>query len=140
MNVKINLKQIGERRPKVAPVVFEYPSAPHTLRELITQTTAACVNAFNERIRADKEQIGPLSKERIGDLAKVGKIAFGIRYGDRQQDLESAKANAIQAFEDGIYRVFLNDTELTQLDQELQINEDDSLTFIRLTMLAGRMW
>ena len=73
-------------------------------------------------------------------MSKVGKIAFGISYGDREQDPESAKVNAINAFEDGTYRVFLNDTELTELDKELEISENDSLTFIRLTMLAGRMW
>lgn len=140
MKVKINLKQIGERRPKIAPIEFVYLPAPHTLRELIMQTAAACVNSFNGRIRAGEEHVKPLSEERIGNLAKVGKIAFGISYGEREQDPESAKANAINAFEDGTYRVFLNDTELTELDKELKISENDSLTFIRLTMLAGRMW
>lgn len=140
MKVKINLKQIGERRPKITPIDFVYSPVPRTLRELITQTAEACVNAFNKRIRAVKEHIEPLSEERIGDMSKVGKIAFGISYGDREQDPESAKVNAINAFEDGTYRVFLNDTELTELDKELEISENDSLTFIRLTMLAGRMW
>lgn len=140
MKVKINLKQIGERKPKIAPVTFEYSPVPRTLRELIAQTAEACVNAFNGRIRAVEEHIEPLSEERIGELSEVGKIAFGISYGERGQDPESVKANAINAFENGIYRVFLNGTELTALDKELEISENDSLTFIRLTMLGGSIF
>lgn len=140
MNIKINLKQIGERRQKVAPIDFEYSPVPHTLRELITQTVATCVSAFNERIRAGANGAKPLSETKIEDMAQVGKIAFGISYGNKEQDSEKAAANALQAFEDGLYRVFLNDTELEDLSGELKVSENDCLTFIRLTMLAGRMW
>ena len=43
-------------------------------------------------------------------------------------------------FQDGLFRVFLGDTELTELDEKLELQEGDTVTFIRLTMLAGRMW
>ena len=43
-------------------------------------------------------------------------------------------------FQDGLFRVFLGDTELTELDEQLELQEGDTVTFIRLTMLAGRMW
>lgn len=41
-------------------------------------------------------------------MASVGKIAFGINYGGQEQELDKAIQNALQAFEDGVYRVFLN--------------------------------
>lgn len=140
MNIKINLKQIGERKQKIAPVDFEYSPLPQTVRELITQTVTICVNSYNERVRQGENGAKPLSEAEISDMANVGKIAFGINYGGKEQDLNKAIDNAIQSFEDGLYRVFLNDNELEKLDEGLDLSENDSLTFIRLTMLAGRMW
>lgn len=140
MILKINIKQIGERRQKIAPVDFDYPRMPRTVRELITETVTLCVNAYNERVRQGDSVAKPLSEEEISDMAKIGKIAFGINYGGKEQELSSAIENALQSFEDGIYRVFLNDSELESLDSEITLSENDSLTFIRLTMLSGRLW
>lgn len=140
MDIKVNIKQIGERRQRIAPVVFRYERVPRTLRELITQTVDICVAAYNERVRAGESSPEPLSADDVSDMAAVGKIAFGINYGGKEQDARIAAENALQAFEDGLYRVFLDDTELERLDEEPALSEDSSLTFIRLTMLAGRMW
>ena len=65
---------------------------------------------------------------------------FGVNYGDRKADPESAVNHAIQSFEDGIYRIFLDDRALEQLEEKILLTEGSSLTFVRLTMLAGRMW
>lgn len=140
MIVKIHLKQIGKRKQTVAPVDFEYLPVPRTVRELITHTVEACVNAYNERVRQGDSRTAPVTEEQISDMASVGKIAFGINYGGREQDTGKAVDNALQSFEDGLYRVFLNDHELERLEEKLDLCEGDSLTFIRLTMLTGRMW
>lgn len=140
MTLKVNLKQIGERRQKIAPIDFEFPNVPRNLRELITSTVEICVNEYNERVRKGETGEKPLSDAEISDMANVGKIAFGINYGGKEQDLAKAIENAVQSFEDGLYRVFLNDNELEKLDEELNLSENDELTFIRLTMLAGRLW
>lgn len=50
---------------------------------------------------------------------------------------EKAIENTLQCFEDGIYRVFAGDTELTGLSDSIPWTEDLVFTFIRLTMLAG---
>lgn len=140
MRIKVNLKQIGQRKQKVAPVDFEYLTPPKTVKELIEFTVTACVNSYNQRVRAGEGGIKPLSSEEITDMADIGKIAFGINYGEKEQDLGKAIENALQAFEDGLYRIFLNDNELEGLDTAVGLNEGDLLTFVRLTMLAGRMW
>lgn len=139
MIVKIHLKQIGQRKQTVAPVDIEYSPAPHKVRELITQTVTMCVNAYNERVRRGDSLTAPVTEEQITDMASVGKIAFGINYGGREQDPDKAIDNALQSFEDGLYRVFLNENELERLDDDLDLCEGDSLTFIRLTMLTGRI-
>lgn len=140
MKVKVNLKQIGQRRQKVAPVDFEYSAKPKTVRELITSTVEICVNAYNERVRAGEDNAKPLNEQQITDMAEVGKIAFGINYGGKEQDMKKAKENALQSFDDGLYRIFIGEKELEGLDTSIALNEGDSLTFIKLTMLAGRMW
>lgn len=139
MIVKIHLKQIGQRKQTVTPVDFEYSPVPHNVRELITQTAAACVNAYNERVRRGDSRTAPITEEQITDMASVGKIAFGINYGGREQDIGKAVENALQSFEDGLYRVFLNENELERLGDDLDLHDGDSLTFIRLTMLTGRI-
>ena len=44
------------------------------------------------------------------------------------------------AFNDGLFRIFLNDNELSSLEEKINLQENDELTFIRLTMLSGRIW
>lgn len=140
MIIKVNIKQIGERKQKIAPISFEYDPVPHTVRDLIIRTVTICVNDFNKRVRAGEENAKPLSEAEVSGMANIGKIAFGINYGGREYDPGKAVENALQAFQDGLYRVFLNDNELEELDGELNMSENDSLTFIKLAMLAGRMW
>lgn len=140
MIIKVNLKQIGQRKQKIAPLDFKYHPVPETVRELIIQTVTSCVASFNERVRMGEYNARPLSQNQITDMAQIGKIAFGINYGGKEQSLQKAVENALQSFEDGIYRIFLNDNELENLDDAICLKENDSLTFIKLTMLAGRMW
>ena len=56
--------------------------------------------------------------------------------------VKKAKAvtTALQGFKDGLYRAFLDETELVDLDAPLMIRENDTITFIRLTMLTGSIW
>lgn len=140
MILKINLKQIGERKQKIAPVDFEYDTVPKTVQELIIQTVTGCVNSYNKRARTGENNVYPLGENQINNMAQIGKIAFGINYSGKEQPLKKATENALQAFEDGIYRIFLNENELENLHDNIYLNENDSLTFIRLTMLAGRIW
>ena len=73
-------------------------------------------------------------------MSEIGKLAFGIHYNDAAIDEGKAIAAAIEAVSDGIVRVFKGDEEMPDLDATLEINEGDVFTFIRLTMLSGRMW
>ena len=54
--------------------------------------------------------------------------------------MEEAVAVAVQAFEDGLYRVFVNGEEAEKLDERLALQDGDEVSLIRLTMLAGRIW
>ena len=140
MTVQVNIKQIGQRKQHVTPIPFELTGSPKTVRELITMTVTACVREYEKRLENSDNMPRPLTAQQITDMSDVGKIAFGINYGDKRPDLQKALDLALQAYEDGIYRVFINGSELGSPDEKTEINEGDTLTFIRLTLLAGRMY
>ena len=140
MTVQVNIRQIGQRKQTVQPIPFEFSGTPQTVRELITQTVTTCVREYEKRQERSGDIPAPLTAQQITDMSDIGKIAFGINYGDKKPDLQKAVENALQAFEDGIYRVFISDKELSAPDAKIEICEGDTLTFIRLTLLAGRMY
>lgn len=139
MKINVNLKSIGRRKASVKPEVYEIKGNPATLRELILAVTETGVEEYNQRME-HSELLSCLTKEEIDDKAKAGKIGFGVNYGENKAELSAAQANAIQCFEDGIYRVFQDGQSLEALDETISITEESTFTFVRLTMLAGRMF
>ena len=140
MRLNVQIKQLGARGKKVSPVPFEIEGVPSTAEELISATVKKCVDEYNERVLKGDTVVSPLSERQIKDMADIGRITFGICYGDKQQDAQKAIENAVQAFKDGIVCVFINDVKLSSPDEKIELKEDDVLSFIRLTMLAGRIW
>lgn len=142
MEIKVNVRQLGKRRASVAPTVYDLPLGADgffTVRELITELVKSGVAAYNEKLK-QPQILKCLTKQEIDDKAQSGKISFGAVYNEKTADPAHAVDNAIQCFEDGIYRIFLNDRALEHLDERITITEKDFFTFVRLTMLAGRLW
>ncbi len=139
MKIKVNIKQLGKKKNKIAEVPFSLQNSPHTVAELIIESVRVCVGEYNSRV--DKGgTTAPLLTENINDMSEIGKIAFGINYGGKRADETKAIENAFQSYEDGLYRIFIGDDEVGKLSDSINLNENDSVTFIRLTMLTGRMW
>ena len=140
MQVQVNVKRIGKRRNAIETRPYEIGEV-RDVGELITAFVTAEVTRFNERAAAGETALRYLTSEEIADAATVGKIGFGTDYSGKVQDLAAAIANAHQCFTDGIYRIFVNGAELEgPLDTPVTLHENDEITFVRLTMLAGRMW
>lgn len=139
MNIKVNVKQIGAKRDKISGEDFYIRSVPHTVGELITEAVHTCVEAYNNRMNKG-ENAEPITDKDISDMADVGKIAFGINYAQTAADEKTAAENALQAYEDGIFRIFIGEREAGRISNSISLSENDSVTFIRLTMLSGRMW
>lgn len=139
MTVKVNVKQLGAKKNKIAEIPFILENPPSTVRELITEAVHTCVSEYNARLKnGDKGK--SLSDVEISDMSEAGKIAFGINYGGKYADETVALNNALQSYEDGLYRIFAGENELGSLNDSVSLSENDSLTFIRLTMLTGRIW
>lgn len=134
--IQVRMKKLGKQRANsLAPVPFVLESRPQTTRDLITALTALGVKDYNA-IKDEGQLLPYLTREEIAGQAERGKIAFGLRNGE-DADESAAIQNAIQCFEDGIYRIFAGETELTALNDEIPQANDTVFTFIRLTMLSG---
>lgn len=138
MYVKVTLKQLGKKKNKFQAVPFELEHPPANVGELIQECVHTCVKEYRARAAGRTEQ--PMTEEEIEAQKEIGKIAFGIHYNEGKVDEEKAVATALQAYEDGLFRIFLNEEELGETGQELCLKEEDVLTLIRFTMLSGRMF
>ncbi|MBR2570605.1 MAG: hypothetical protein IKE30_00530 [Clostridia bacterium] len=138
MTIHVNIQRIGRKRPVIQPLSVELSGIPHTLAELI----ALCVEAWaaQRSLRAADNGKRILSQDSMDDLAAAGKITFGPDTNSAPADKSGAVANAVQSYRDGLFRVFLNGQELRELDAPLQLTEQCTVTFVRLTMLAGAPW
>mgnify|MGYP000563398150 CR=1 FL=1 len=139
MKIFVNVKQIGKRKNKIDKKKYEISEKITTVKELLTEFVTINVNEFNNGF-TENDIVPYLTDKKINDLSDAGKISFGVDYNEQKQDLEKAIENALQSYEDGIYRVFVNDEEMGEIDCEINLKENDELTFVRLTMLAGRIW
>lgn len=141
MVIKVALKSIGKKKQSIHPKPYEIQCHPSTVRDLILAVTEAEVLAYNER--AEESELLrniTLTKSEIEDRAQAGRISFGVNNSGKKADLHQAQENALQCFADGIYRIFLDDQPLEVLDAPISVTEQSVFTFVRLTMLAGRMW
>ena len=139
MKVFVNVKQFGKTKNKIYNNKYQISDKITTVKELLTEFVTINVNEFNNGF-TENDIVPYLTDEKINDLSDAGKISFGVDYNGQKQDLEKAVENALQSYEDGIYRIFVNDNEVGEIDCEINLKENDELTFVRLTMLAGRMW
>ena len=135
------MKSVGKRRSVRAleSIPYSLPDGVGSLRQLIENVVRQEVDKFNTR-GVENMLVPFLTETDISDQSAVGKVGFGRLYSEKTAEPEKAVATALQGFEDGLFRVVANDEEITEIDAPLIINENDVVTFIRLTFLAGRLW
>lgn len=139
MQIYIYVKQLGKRRNVVDKKVMQLDKTPDNTAALIAGIVALQVREYNQRLE-QCELLNYLTDEDIQVKAATGKINFGVNYNGMPADMEKAIRNALQSFEDGIFRVFVDGKELESLEEPVMLKEGSELTFVRLTMLTGRMW
>lgn len=130
------MKRIGKQNAReLTPVPFVLDEKPVTVRQLIIALTEVGVRDYNAR-KEEERILAWLTKEQIEQKAAEGKISFGMR-GGNDASAEKAAENALQCFEDGIYRIFAGEEEMRELDDTIPWSDNMVFTFIRLTMLTG---
>lgn len=139
MKVYVNVKQAGKRKNYITKQEINLNSKPNTLRQLIAEIIVDNVKNFNDKT-GDQRIVNYLTSEEINDKLTVGKVSFKEMYNLNEADINKALEIAFLAYEDGIFRIFNGENEAGKLDESLELREGDILTFIRLTMLSGRLW
>ncbi len=134
--VQVRMKKLGKQKhADIQPVPFVLDEKPSTLKELLVSLTELGVKQYNAR-KDEGQILSYLTKEEIEAQAARGKISSGLRGGE-DADARKAVENTIQSFEDGIFRVFAGEKELTQLSSPIPWTENMVFTLVRLTMLSG---
>ena len=144
MVLNIQVKQMGKKGRHIKPLALEYAKCPENAQQLIEETVRMMVADFKRRQQEAEEGRIPdaLSEENMQTMAEVGKIAFGEIYNDKEPDEDKAVQTAWQAYADGMVRVFIGgeEAEYNENGTQLALKEGDDVTFVRLAMLAGRMF
>lgn len=138
----VTVKQMGGKRPLLDDVSVPPPKAmPRgedlVLRQLIEHVVRSEVRSFRDRARSRRlDRV--LSAAHIERAAQTGKVVpEGRPEVEDGVDPDHAVGVALQAFEDGLYLVFVDETEKRDLDEPVYVRPDSRLVFVRLTFLAG---
>ena len=137
MTIFVKIKTFAKHKPIVDSMPFVIDDGILTSCDLVKFIVRQMVRNFNNK-ETDKPLFPYLMNDKIVDGAKAGKVNFGERKNDCVQDENKAVENALLSFFDGIFRLFINNEE-ADYDKQIQIQEGDEVSFIRLTMLAGRL-
>jgi hypothetical protein len=115
-----------------------------TLEELLTEIVRSEIQAFQAR-QADRRLTKVLGLVDIEAGIAAGKISSGG--SDLEQVVDELGAilqgrgyaieNALQAFKDGFYLVFVDDEQQEDLTAIVDLTANSELLFLRLTPLVG---
>ncbi len=139
MRIRVILKNPSNITKAVSPLDCELAHTPHTFGELIDEAVRSSVAAYRSRNTRGEEFI-PLSDEQMAGMREVGRFVWTLPVEAKEVDLNRAICTAREAVSDGLVRVFHDTRELTDPDTPIEIAEGDTFTFVRLTLLTGRLW
>jgi hypothetical protein len=135
-------KILGQKRPLFTdwhielPPIWQREGDRIKLRDLITCVVFEEVEAFRKR-QEERRLARILSRAEIEQRASTGKVDPGDRDLKQEVNTDEAVGAALQAYEDGLYFVFVDGVQQTSLDSELHLKTESKVTFIRLVALAG---
>ena len=142
VSIVVEGKVVGQKRPLFTDWRVDLPPLDENrgdhlkLRDLITSIVIKEVEAF--RLRQEERKLARvMSRQQIEQSVSGGKVDPGEHDLQQEVNLDEASAVALQAFEDGLYFVFIDDVQQTQLDSEVFLKTNSKVMFLRLTALVG---
>ena len=129
-------KVLGKSQNLFTSWQMSLPEQPLTLAELLAQIVRSEIGAFQTR-QTDRRTTKVLGIIDIEAGVALGKISSGSSDLDRVVDVQGAIENALQAFEDGFYLVFIDDKQQEDLAAFVDLKVNSELLFLRLTPLVG---
>ncbi|MEO0583040.1 MAG: hypothetical protein AAF135_12530 [Bacteroidota bacterium] len=111
-------------------ISLEFPTQTVTVREIVTQRVRAEVEKYNER--KDTYFKG------LVEPSEAEKTLNGYKLKNRKAiDAEKQVYVALDAFQRNGYFVLINDVQAESLDQEVFLESNTEVSFIKLTPLVG---
>jgi hypothetical protein len=107
-----------------------------TLEELLTEIVRSEIGASQAR-QADRRLTKVLGLVDIEAGVAAGKVSSGGSELEQVVDELGAIENALQAFKDGFYLVFIDDAQQEDLTAIVNLTANSELLFLRLTPLVG---
>lgn len=152
VTITVEARVMGQRRPLVEGWAVPLPArtieddgsggaGALRLRDLLGHVVRQEVRAYRGR-QEERRLARVLSPAQIAGAVARGKVEMGglseeAAAARAEVDEDAAVATALQAFEDGLYFVFLDGAQQENLDAAVRLKGDSTLTFIRLVALAG---
>lgn len=78
-----------------------------------------------------------LSDSEIAEQAEEGRIRFAENYSENHDTMAKTMERTKQAYNDGLFRVFINGEEVTEWNAPFILCQGAEVVFLRLTMLTG---
>jgi hypothetical protein len=132
----ISGKVLGKSQNLFTTWQMDLPGRPLTLEKLLTQIVRSEIQAFRDR-QTDRQLTKVLGLIDIETGVAAGKISSGGSDLDQVVDEQGAIENALQAFNDGFYLVFIDDKQQEKLTAPVVLSANSELLFLRLTPLVG---
>jgi hypothetical protein len=136
--VRVRAKVTGHRRGGERDLALALPPGLVTARQIIEAAVAAEVAAYSER--AEQASLVRVLTDRAlrDDLAR-GAVRMGDASPPGPPDVAVAVETALLAFDDGIFKVFVGDTEVGDAEAEgpVELADGADVLFLRLVPLAG---
>jgi hypothetical protein len=138
--ITISGKVMGKTHPAFTnwqlPIPATCLTPDFTLQDLIGQIVWAEVVADEARQR-HHQLLQVLSPDQIAAGVVRGKVDLGGRDPVPPTDPQAALAVALEAFNDGLYYVFIDDQQIETLDTPVSLAPNSQLLFLRLVALVG---
>jgi hypothetical protein len=138
--VRVEAAVPGRKRAGTAehPVDIDVAEGRLRLGELVAAVVRAEVRAFQGRAE-QRRFLRVLTEESLAEGLAGGAVRSGDPEGAPPADVDpdEAVATALLAFEDGLYKVLVDDEPVDDIDALVDLRPDTRLLFLRLVALTG---
>lgn len=136
---KVEAAVPGRKRASTAehPLDLDLPvDRPVPLRAVVEAVVRAEVDAFRRRSE-EQRFVRVLTDRALADGLAAGAVRSGGSERATDVDADEAVATALLAYEDGLYKVIVDDEPVDSLDTPVHLHAGSRLLFLRLVALAG---
>lgn len=136
IKIYVTVKSLSRHKGFLAKEVFEVETEVYSALDLLFFLSDTLVDRYNNK-EIDADLVRALSQNEVEEMTEYGKVGFGRRMGRGVADKMIAREALAIGHEDGLFKVFINEQEISDLSHPVYLNDGDELLLMRLTMLSS---